>query len=257
MQWETKKILVTVKAYPEPSKKYGETVCVAGITDEGELIRLYPVQRKYFTGKNKIRKYYWIEVECAKNTKEKLQRKESYKIRDATGINIVDKSFTEPKPDWKARNKIIKPLISESIETLEMKFKQDKTSLGIIKVHDLIEFYARKPVTEIDMEESRMLQSTLDRGSRTVLQQIDHIFAYRFKCSQTCQIIHDMNIEDWEAFEFFRSGFTFYKKDYVLLWEKMKDKFDRSMRERDLHFYLGTDSQWGKWMIIGIYYPPK
>lgn len=36
-----KEILVLVKAYPEPSKKYGSSVCTAGITKEGEWIRIY------------------------------------------------------------------------------------------------------------------------------------------------------------------------------------------------------------------------
>ena len=31
MNYKTRKVLITVKAYPNPSKKYVETVCVAGI----------------------------------------------------------------------------------------------------------------------------------------------------------------------------------------------------------------------------------
>lgn len=257
MEWKTKRVLVTVKAYPEKSTKYGETVCVAGITEENELIRLYPVQFKYFRGNEPIKKYYWIEVECTKNTGEKLQRKESYKIRESTGIKIIDTSFSEPRADWKKRNRIIKPLISDSIEALERKFKGDKTSLGIIKVHNLIEFYSRKPVSEIDMEESQVLQSSLNGSANTLLQRMPHIFAYKFNCSPECPKIHDMNIEDWEVFEFFRSNFKFYNENYDTLWDKMKDKFETYMKTRDLYFYVGTDSQWGKWMIIGLYYPPK
>jgi len=30
-KWQTREILIAVKAYPTPSKKYQETVCVAGI----------------------------------------------------------------------------------------------------------------------------------------------------------------------------------------------------------------------------------
>lgn len=35
MTWEKKRVLVTVKAYPEKSKKYGEVVCTIGLTEEG------------------------------------------------------------------------------------------------------------------------------------------------------------------------------------------------------------------------------
>ncbi len=45
MNFETKKVLVTVKTYPNPSRKYQETVCVAGIDlDTKTWIRLYPIK---------------------------------------------------------------------------------------------------------------------------------------------------------------------------------------------------------------------
>jgi hypothetical protein len=37
-----REVLITVKAYPNPSKKYRETVCVAGITREEGWVRLVP-----------------------------------------------------------------------------------------------------------------------------------------------------------------------------------------------------------------------
>ena len=55
MNWEKKKILVTVKAYPEKSKRHGQVVCTIGITEEGEWIRLYPMPFESFIGTNKIR----------------------------------------------------------------------------------------------------------------------------------------------------------------------------------------------------------
>ncbi len=39
MTWEKKRVLVTVKSYPERSKKYGVVACTMGLTEEGELIR--------------------------------------------------------------------------------------------------------------------------------------------------------------------------------------------------------------------------
>lgn len=45
--WNRERILVTVKAYPNPSKKYIETVCVAGVTESGQWIRLYPIPYRF------------------------------------------------------------------------------------------------------------------------------------------------------------------------------------------------------------------
>jgi hypothetical protein len=39
----TERVLILCKTYPSPSAKYAETSCVAGMTEDGRLIRLYPV----------------------------------------------------------------------------------------------------------------------------------------------------------------------------------------------------------------------
>jgi hypothetical protein len=255
MTWKKKKVLVTVKAYPEKSTKYGETVCVAGITEDNEFIRLYPVLFDYFRGPRNIPKYTWIEVECEKNDKEKLQRKESYKIRDGS-IKIIDNSYVKSSKKWELRHKVVSPLISDSIETLKEKFKEDKTSLGLIKVHELMRFYSKEPLEEIELEESKFIQSTLFGEKKSILQKIPHVFRYEFKCCPSCNG-HDMSVEDWEVFESFRSWLKYYNGDYNVMWAKMKEKYYDFMNQRDLYFYMGTDSQYGSWMIIGLYYPPK
>ena len=37
------RILITVKTYPTLSRKYGETVCTAGLREDGSWVRMYPV----------------------------------------------------------------------------------------------------------------------------------------------------------------------------------------------------------------------
>jgi hypothetical protein len=45
--------------------------------------------------------------------------------------------------------------------------------------------------------------------------------------------------------------------DLNLLWEKLQDKYYKSMTNSDLYFYVGTISQFPTWLIVGLYYPPK
>ena len=55
---ETKTVLVTVKAYPNPSRKYTETVCCAGIDiDTKKWIRLYPIPYRDLDESQKFKKY--------------------------------------------------------------------------------------------------------------------------------------------------------------------------------------------------------
>ena len=40
---EKQRVLITVKTYPTLSRKYGETVCTAGVREDGTWVRIYPV----------------------------------------------------------------------------------------------------------------------------------------------------------------------------------------------------------------------
>lgn len=106
MTWQKKRVLVTVKAAPERSRKYGECVCTAGITDEGEFIRLYPISLDVFRNGPRFKKFNWIEVECERVEGEKLGRKESHRVREGS-IRIVDTSLSKSPVDWNGREKFL------------------------------------------------------------------------------------------------------------------------------------------------------
>lgn len=262
MTWEKKRVLITAKAAPETSTKHGEVVCTAGITDQGEFIRLYPIPLDLFRQGKGFRKFDWIEVECEK-AKEYLSRKESYKIRGNT-LRVVDRSLNEKvkgKTNWAGRNEVLMPMVNQSIEELEQAFKDDKTSLGLIKVNELTEFIRTKDLDEGDKVIHKVMQTVLDQSFGTEnlrgfepLQQIPHIYKYHFTCKGDACHKHRMTCEDWELFEAHRTWPDRYKEK---TWDMIQDRFFRFMKERDLHFFLGTESQYGHWLIIGIYYPPK
>ena len=242
------------KAYPEYSKKHGSVACTAGITDNGEWIRLYPIDIRHFIGQYKISKYDLIEVEC-KPDSDKLGRKESHKIRPDS-IRIVDKSLTKPKIDWQKRNNIILPMIDNSIEVLQDKYETDKTSLGIIKPFKLLDFQKTENL-EVYENTSWSFAINLDGEVIPKVTKIPHVFKYHFKCNGCKELTHNMQCEDWELFESYRSWGGRYKNTNIL-WEKLKGKYFYWMiKNRELYFVMGMYSQYPTWFIIGLYYPPK
>lgn len=256
MNWEKKKILVTVKAYPEKSKRHGQVVCTIGITEEGEWIRLYPMPFESFIGTNKIKKYDYIEVECTK-ADEKLSRKESYKVKRGS-IKIVDRHLSEGKVNgrvnWRERNRILLPQVSPSIEDLKRRFKEDKTSIGLIKPSNILEFYKKQDLQIYS--DPKAFQQLLFGTYVPEVEKIPHIFGYKFKCFGCAERkTHKIQCEDWELLESYRSWGPKYK-DPDLLWEKLHDKFYKKMIESNLHFYVGMFSQFPTWLIVGLYYPP-
>ncbi|HLH85260.1 MAG TPA: hypothetical protein VKU79_00130 [Thermoplasmataceae archaeon] len=256
MSYERKRVLLTVKAYPEKSKKYGACVCTAGITDKGEFIRLYPIPFEKFRGGKKIPKYSWITVECEKAS-EYLMRKESYKVRYET-ITIEKRLSTVKDRSWTERNRVILPLLSNSLEELEEKATIDNTSLGIIKPRVITDFTVdkREDMSDDEAEIVQEVQMTLDGEIRTDLEVIPYNFRYHFFCSDNNCRGHNIMCEDWEMLEAWRQWKKKYSDTSVLLM-KLREKFFDYMIKRDLYFFVGTHSRFNTWLIIGLYYPPR
>ncbi len=255
MTYEKKRVLLTVKAYPERSKKYGACVCTAGITDDGDFIRLYPIPFETFRGGKRVPKYSWITVECEKAS-EYLNRKESYRVRYET-LKIEGHVPTGHDKSWNERNRIILPLMAGSMEELELRSNVDNTSLGIIKPRAITDFTIdSKP--GVDEEENKILkevQMTLDGEIRTDLENIDYNFRYHFLCQGADCKGHNIMCEDWEMLESWRSWKRTYR-DRDTHIEKFKKRYLDDMLKRNLYFFVGTHSRFNTWLIIGLYYPP-
>ena len=57
------RVLITVKAYPLPSKKYGDLVCTAGVLASGEWVRVYPIPFRMLPNERQFTKFQWIELD--------------------------------------------------------------------------------------------------------------------------------------------------------------------------------------------------
>ena len=80
-------------------------MCTAGITEEGEWIRLFPIPFRFLDDPKQFRKYDWIEAKVMKARSD--PRAESY-IVDVDSIQVVDKIKTDKA--WGARRAIVGPL---------------------------------------------------------------------------------------------------------------------------------------------------
>ncbi len=131
---EKKKILILVKTYPNPSHKYQETVCTAGITDDGKWIRLYPVTYRELDEGQQYNKYDWIEVKVKKSND---QRTESYRP-DESSIKILGHMGTEN--GWQERKAILYQHASKSLDELVRLRDSYNISLGMFKPRRIISF---------------------------------------------------------------------------------------------------------------------
>lgn len=257
---ELLKVLITVKTYPIPSAKYGELVCTAGVTEDGNFIRLYPVNFRDQAYSKQYRKYQWIEVEATRHTGRDF-RKESYRPDCDTLIMLG-----EPIPtyrDWQERSKYVLPLRSASMEALWEQQTIDETSLGLIKpkvIKDLIVEPADRDWKPSFYQELRQARLWEDRTtSREPPRKVPFTFKYLFECDDPRCKGHRMMNEDWEL------GVLYWKlidggasEDEAC--QKVKQRFfdDLCGPKKDTHFFMGTVlSHPRSWVVIGVYYPKK
>jgi hypothetical protein len=240
------RILVLCRAVPEDSKKYFQTVCVAGITDQGELRRLYPVVFRPFqpNGGIPFRKRDWIEARVLPPDDKRDTRPESRKL-DGHSVKILGQE------DYQRVRQIIQAHLDPSIRGIE----KSGSSLGFIKPR-LLGFDC-----EIESTEQWNRKQVDLEGKPTGRINLGQVSKYKFYCEERKNCCsnrpHDMEIHDWEANELYRNIIRRDTK-HAVIREKMRLRlYDWMKAKRDVYFMMGTHHRWPVWMVVSVLYPPK
>lgn len=255
MNHERRKVLITVKTYPLPSKAYQELVCTAGVLENGSFIRLYPIDYRYMPYWQWYKKYQWIEVEAAKNPKD--NRRESYRPK----LNSI-RPLGAPLPTkdgWAERRKYVLAQGSSSMEELHELQETENVSLGIIRPKKVSDFIIER--TEQDWEpkyKAALGQQHLFGPDKKPLEKIPFKFSYVFTCDDPRCNGHEMMITDWELGELYRNMRDKHG-DLDMAGQKVRQKFFDQMcsDSRDAHFFVGTIAQYKTWIVLGVFWPPR
>ena len=256
MKFDKKKILITVKAYPNPSKKYGETVCCAGIDlSNFQLVRLYPVPFRDLDSDKKFKKYSIIDVKCFPPSDDK--RPESLRV-DADSINITALFDTE-KGTWKKRKEIVLKVPIKSMCQVYRDAEQSDLSLGLIKPVEVSFEWAKQSLSDQKAREACYAQLSLFNKQKKPIEEIPLDFYYKFKCANVPECPgHKLSIIDWELRASYRSWRTKYPNEKILL-EKIEQQWLEisNAEKRDVYFYVGNMKRFRQtFMVLGVFYPP-
>lgn len=266
---ERKRVLITVKAYPLPSRSYDELVCTAGITDKGEWIRIYPVPFRFLKDEGKYSKYQWVDINLKKANKD--FRPESYSPADTSleDMDIVETVGTSKK--WRKRKQLVLeegPKVYTSMtELIEDSQEPQNVSLATFKPTQF---------TGFDIEEEREwsegLQKNLQqhdlfderggKGDKDIVQKLPFKFQYKFEDEngKTSRLM----IEDWEIGALYWNCLKGADGDEQVAIQKVKEKYyDTFTQKNDIHLFLGTTLKYHRrrfnnpFVVIGVFYPPK
>jgi hypothetical protein len=100
-KWTKKRVLITVRTYPVPARSTIEASCTAGITNDGEWVRLFPVPWRLMDEERRFSKWQWIGVDLLKADDG---RPESHKL-NVDSIQVGQRIGTED--NWRARRELL------------------------------------------------------------------------------------------------------------------------------------------------------
>ena len=257
------RILITVKTYPTLSRKYGETVCTAGVREDGTWVRIYPVPFRRLEETQQYRKYDWLECDLVRHRKD--PRPESHHPADTN--QLVPVAHLDTAEEWRERRRILldRAHVHTSLQTLIEGAKANRLSLAIFKPARVTGFIweeEERQWSESRLEEMRnraeqgeMFPDETWRKTFEVIPKLPYSFSYRFE--DEAGKASEMQILDWEIGALFWNCLKLCNGDEAAALAKVKQKYFEEFLTRDLHFFLGTTQEFhfrapNPWVIIGV-----
>lgn len=267
------KVLITVTTYPLPSRSYDELVCTAGVTEQGNWIRIYPVPLQFLKGmrndgKLQTYKYTWIEFDLKKRSDD--FRPESHSPIDYTFKDIIIGDSIDTKHNWNARKFYCTKNVYKNITQLIDDSKEPKNvSLATFKPTEFVSFDIEQDDREWKQEwkeQINQLQINFDEpdnvSKRELIPKLPYKFYYKFKDENGT--ISRLMIEDWEIGALYWNCLRNANDDETIALQKVREKFEYDfMNNKDLYLFLGTTKEWhtrrskNPFVIIGVFYPNK
>ena len=242
--------------YPHPSQRHQELVCTAGITRDGEWVRLYPIDYRYRPNHQQFKKYQWIRLGLAPRGFGNDDRLESRKP-DLDSIQILAEPLNTQN-DWRDRRAIIDSMPHHTRLELQALYAKDRTSLGIVKPTEILELTIEATDKEWKPEWQAVLQQfNLFNGQPKELRKLPFKFSYVFRCEDTGDRPHSAMIEDWELGVLFLKELERLGNEEAAAQSVKKKYFDEvCAKTKDTRFFMGTVFPYNTWVVIGVFWPP-
>lgn len=262
---EMARVLITVKTYPAPSARYGETVCIAGVRLDGDagpsFIRLYPIPFRMLETSDQFKKYQIVDVPVTpRGTKD--PRPESYQP-DASEFRLGETIDTKRK--WAKRAELIQPLLGSTTVCELIALNRAGTMADSIPSFGLV----RPTIRSLKVEEgqpwtARQLEKVRAATEPTLfnenglpeLQPVPYRIKFSYKCEEAGCRGHNQELIDWEL----GAAGLYWPRKYgnkttEMIEQKWSEMADAS--KKDVHFYVGNQHQRREtFSVCGMWSPP-
>lgn len=224
------RVHILVKAFPQHSQKYEETVCCAGITDAGRLIRLFPITYRRLAPEHRFDRFDLIEATLTKASSD--PRPESFRV-DHDSIRVIEHGS---KLSDESKVKLWQPHIAPSLQALQQENKATGRSLGIIQPDAAnLRFFHRPPKPDEEQDAQGMQASLFEKPLRP-LTPPEFVFGYKYTSAGRA---HINTLQDWEV----QAAYLAYLKRYGTREEALRmltEEYGARIPTRHPHFIMGT-----------------
>lgn len=235
---------------------------MAGMAEDGRLIRLFPVPFRLVEDDQQFKKWQWVRARVRRAQDD--ARPESHRVSVDT-IQLEG----EPLPTrdhWIARREAIKAVpVFDSFDALDAARESDVVTLGLLRPTRLLGLDIT-PVDNPDWtedEKAKLLQEQQqgnlfdadeDQRSLRTLKKLPFDFHYRYECQTAAGPVEFRHkLVDWEA------GALYWNVRRREDWQAaFRQKFITDFVDREVHFLMGTVHRFPKqWLIVSVLYPPR
>lgn len=234
------RVAILVKALPQPSSRYGETVCCAGVTLDRQWKRLYPVRFRHLTGENAFKRWDLVSYDYGRPKQD--TRQESCHVHEES--IRVDGELD----DKQARVRLLSPLIVGSAEDAMRRGQ----SLALIRPRNTRFRWKAKSKGVIEAEKAAFERAARQIGmfdqKLATIEPTPYHFSFTFEDSAGK---HTYQCGDWEAHAMFWNGSRRTGAAKALEW--MDATFNEVYPTEGMAFAIGNQAKRPKtWQLLGV-----
>lgn len=234
--------VVLVKALPQASEVYGETVCVAAVDEYGRWLRLYPVTFRELKGEQQFGRWDRISFKWRLPEMSKDRRAESRHVeRDSFAIE------GELKPAERQR------FLGNAVVGSTRKEHEAGRSLALVSGRDYRFFHRPRDPADLDEDRAKYARWSASPdlfGERRLppREPAPYAFFYSYRDDDGP---HECRCHDWEMeATFFRRRQAFGEQGALA---SMVETFGEEYPRKGMLLAMGTHSRRPEqWMIVGV-----
>lgn len=236
---ESCRVIVLVKALPQPSKRYGETVCCAGITADGAWKRLYPIRFRHLDGASSFGRWDWLTYSYSRPPRD--NRAESCHVWE-------DSIRVDGQVAQAERSRMLEPLIMPSAEAAAAAGR----SLTLVRPRNARFIVKTKKQSHI-ADEREAYRKAASQGSMfdkqlAEIEPSPHEFRFVFEDDAGR---HDYQNGDWETHVMYWKWREKYGDQQAVTY--MVERFNEEYPRKGMLFALGNMAKRPQtWQLLGV-----